>query len=335
MLAYGAEEFLAEAVAAVLASDGVEVELVLVDNGAAPEALARVPHDPRVTLLEPGRNLGFTGGVNLGAATVRSEVLALVNSDAIVEAQALRLLAEHLDDHGVGVAGATILLADSPDLINSAGNPLHVLGLSWAGDMDRPAASITGDRAVASASGACLAVRRSTWEDLGGFPEELFAYVEDMELSWRCWQRGLRVEVLADARALHHYEFSRSPLKMYLVERNRLLLLLTVHEARTLVLLGLPLLAFEIAILVVACVQGWGREKVRGWRWILTHQAWVRERRRLVQSTRTVPDARLVSMLTDTFDPAQTPLPPAAAPLESVLRAYWRLARRFLRDRRS
>lgn len=330
MLAFGAEDYLHDAVAAVLGSTGIEVELILVDNGAAPAAIARVPSDDRITLLTPGTNLGFTGGVNLGAARARFETLALVNSDAIVEADTLSQLAEHLRDPGVGIAGATILLADSPELINSAGNPLHVLGLSWAGNMDQPASSITGVREVASASGACLAIRRTLWQELGGLPEAFFAYVEDMELSWRCWQRGLRVEVLPTARALHYYEFSRSPLKMYLVERNRLLLLLTVHERRTLALLALPVLGFELAILVVATVQGWGREKVRGWRWILTHRRWLRDRRRVVQSSRTVPDADLTWLITDTFDPAQTPLPPAAAPLEYVLRGYWRLVRRFV-----
>ena len=330
MLAFGPEEYLHDAVAAVLASSGIEVELILVDNGAATDSLARVPVDDRITVLTPDRNLGFTGGVNLGAARARHATLALVNSDAIVEATTLEALTLHLDDPGVGIAGATILLADSPHLINSAGNPLHVLGLSWAGGMNRPSASITQVNEVASASGACLAIRRELWESLGGFPEEFFAYVEDMELSWRCWQRGLRVEVLPQARALHHYEFSRSPLKMYLVERNRLLLLATVHERRTLAWLSVPVFGFELAILLVAVAQGWGRQKISGWCWIVTHRRWIRERRRYVQASRSVPDADLMRLITDTFDPAQTPLPPAAGPLESVLRAYWRSARRSL-----
>ncbi len=332
MLAYGAEEYLHDAVAAVLASEGVPLEIVLVDNGCTTDAVRDLAPDDRLSILTPGANLGFTGGVNLGARGARGQFLALVNSDAIVEPSTLRLLVTHARDEAVGIAGATILLADAPDRINSAGNPLHLLGLSWAGGMDRPASDFTTVRDVASASGACLVLRTELWTALGGFPEEFFAYVEDMELSWRCWQRGLRVQVLPDARALHHYEFSRSPLKMYLVERNRWLFLLTCHERRTLWLLALPLAGFEAAISVVALVQGWGKQKLSGWRWILTHRRWIARRRRLVQESRTVQDAALLPLLTDTFDPAQTPLPPAARPLESVLRGYWRLARRSIRQ---
>lgn len=330
MLAYGAEEFLGDAVAAVLGSRSVELELVLVDNGCTTDAVERLPADPRMTVLVPGKNLGFTGGVNLGARSARGDFLALVNSDAIVEPETLAILVEHARDGSVGIAGATILLADDPSRVNSAGNPLHVLGLSWAGGMDRPVSDFTTTRDVAAASGACLVMRTALWEDLRGFPEEYFAYFEDLELSWRCWQRGLKVQVLPTARALHHYEFSRSPLKMHLVERNRWLFLLTCHERRTLRWLALPLAGFELALGAVALVQGWGPQKFAGWRWILTHRGWIAERRALVQSTRTRRDSDLFPLITDRFDPAQTPLPRAAAPLEAVLRAYWRLARRSM-----
>lgn len=337
MLAFGTEEYLGEAVAAVLGSQGVSLEIVVVDNGCTSDAVAKLPADHRIRVLTPGTNLGFTGGVNLGAPVARGRYLALVNSDAVVEPTTLSLLVDHLEhDDRVGVVGATILLADEPETVNSAGNPLHVLGLSWAGRMGTPAASVPPVHEVASASGACLVLRHDLWDELQGFPAEYFAYMEDMELSWRCWQRGLLVHVLGDARALHHYEFSRSPLKMYLVERNRWLLLLTCHERRTLAALALPLAAFELALLLVAVLQGWGRQKVSGWWWILRHVSWVRERRRFVQSTRSLPDRDLLRLLTDTFDPAQTPLPPAAKPLEGILRGYWSLTRRILtRESRS
>lgn len=330
MLAYGEEAYLREAVAAVLASTGVDLELVLVDNGCTTDAVERLPVDARLRVEVPGTNLGFTGGVNHAARIATGDVLVLVNSDAEVAPDAIALLVERVADPAVGLAGACIRLADDPGTVNSAGNPLHVLGLSWAGAMGRPAAEVSDVREVASVSGAGLAVRREVWEALDGFPTPYFAYLEDLELAWRCWQRGLRVELVPEAVVLHHYEFARTPLKMYLLERNRLLVLLTCHQARTLALLAVPLLAFEAAIAVVAAAQGWGGQKARGWRWVIRHRRWVRDRRRAVQAARTVPDRDLVHLLSDRFDPAQTPLPRAASPLEWVLRVYWSAARRLV-----
>ena len=330
MLAYGAEPYLHEAVGAVLASTGVDVHLVLVDNGCTTDAVATLPADPRLLVVTSERNLGFTGGVALGVRHTHAEVLALVNSDAVVAPDALQELRDALEVPGTGLVCAQVRLGDDPRTVNSVGNPLHVLGLSWAGHMGEPVAAHRERRPVASVSGACMAVRRDLWDRLGGFPEEFFAYLEDLELSWRCWQQGLRVEYVPTAVAVHHYEFSRSPLKMYLVERNRLLFLATCYEGRTLVLLAPALVAFDLALLLVAVLQGWGRQKVRGWVWVLTHLGWVRRRRALVQAARTVPDRDLADLLSDRFDPAQLPLPPGGGLAQAALRGYWTLVRRLL-----
>lgn len=330
MLAYGAETYLHAAVAAVLASVDVDVEVVLVDNGCTTDAVATLPADPRLRVLRPGRNLGFAGGMNHAAAHASAgRPLVLVNSDAIVAPDALAHLLDALAEPRVGIAGACVVLADRPDHVNSAGNPLHVLGLCWAGGLGEPVAAHRVGGPVTSASGACAAVDRTLWERLGGLPAEYFAYMEDLELSWRAWQHGWTVTYVPTAVAAHHYQFSRSPLKMYLVERNRLFFVLTAYGPRMLALLALPLLAFEIAITAVAVAQGWGSQKARGWWWLLTHAGTVARRRRLLQRTRTVPDKDLVHLLTDTFDTSQAPLPAAAAPLQSVLRAWWRLVRRW------
>ncbi|UCN15904.1 glycosyltransferase [Cellulomonas iranensis] len=331
MLAFGAEPYLHEAVAAVLASEGVDVRLTLVDNGCTTDAVATLPPDPRVRLVVPGSNLGFTGGMNAAAAGTSGRPLVLVNSDAVVAPDAVATLVAALaDDPRLGVAGGLVRLASDPDRVNSTGNPLHVLGLCWAGGLDEPVAAHATGREVASASGALVAVDRALWDELGGFPEEYFAYLEDLELSWRAWQHGRTVRYVPAASAVHHFEFGRSPLKMYLLERNRLLFVLTTYEARTLALLAVPLLAFDVAMLAVATAQGWGRQKLRGWGWVLRHPGVVARRRRTVQRSRTVPDRDLAHLMTDTFDSAQFPLPAAAAPLQGVLRLWWRLVRRVL-----
>lgn len=330
MLAYGPEPYLDDAVAAVLASSGVDLELVLVDNGSTGGAIERVraADDPRVRVVVPGRNLGFTGGVNLGVRGTTAPVVALVNSDAVVQPDALAELVRALDDPGVGLVSGLVRLAATPDRVNSVGNPVHVLGLSWAGHLGEPTRDHARPRDIASVTGATMAFRRTVWDALGGFPDEYFAYLEDLELSWRAWQRGLRVRYVPTAVSDHHYEFSRSPLKMYLVDRNRLLFVLTCYAGRTLALLALPLLAFDVALLAVAAAQGWARQWWRARVWVLGHLRWVRSRRREVQAARLVGDAALVPLWTDTFDTSQMPLPPGGRAVEGVLRGWWRVVRR-------
>jgi GT2 family glycosyltransferase len=333
MLAYGEEEWLTDAADAVLASEGVDIELVLVDNGTTTDAVDRaVEEHPEIVLVRPGRNLGFTGGVNLGVSRCGGDRVALVNSDAVVERDCLCHLARELDDEAAGIVGGLILLADGErrGRINSAGNPVHVLGLCWSGRLGSAPDGVPAVSEHASVSGACLMLRREVWDELGGFSEQYFAYMEDMELCWRAWQRGYAVRLVGTAQCHHHYEFSRSPLKMYLVERNRLLFVMTNYQARTLALLGIPLIGFDAAMLLVATAQGWGRQKLQGWGWILGHPGWIRARRSLVQRSRTVRDRELARLLTDTFDSEQMALPRAAEPLQRLLRGWWRAVRPVL-----
>jgi GT2 family glycosyltransferase len=328
VLAWGDEPVLEEAVHAVLASEGVDVDVVLVDNGCTSDAVPRLAALRGVTVLTPGENLGFAGGCNLGASRARGEVLAFVNGDAVVRPDALAHLAEALDD-SVGLATASLRIHGDEAVVNSAGNPVHYLGLSWAGGLGRPATAYAAPADVASASGAATACRADRFRALGGFCEPMFAYCEDTELSLRCWQRGWRVVYVPDAVVTHRYEFSRNPRKLYLLERNRLFLVLTLWSGRLLGLVALPLVAFELAVLAVAVRGGWARQKVAGWWWLLRHASVVRERRRVVQAARTRPDAAYAHLLTGDVEPG---VPELAAPavLRRVSRVYWSVVRRAL-----
>lgn len=330
MLAYGDEPVLDQAVEAVLASRGVTVRLVLVDNGCTRDDLDSITARPGVQLLRPEQNLGFAGGVDAGAELVDEEYLATVNSDAVVDPDALARLVAVAADPEVGIASGSIRLASDPTTMNSAGNPVHMLGLSWAGGLGDPASQHARPADVASASGAGIVMRRDLWGELGGFPAEFFAYLEDVELSWRVWQSGRRVRYVPDAVVVHHYEFSRNARKMYLLERNRALFVLTCYGRRTLLLLGPALLAFEVAMLGLAVLQGWAGQKLAGWRWVLGHQGWIRARRRAVQSARLVRDRDLAHLWETRFTAAAMPLPRWAQPLQSVVAAYCRTVRRAL-----
>ncbi len=330
MLAYGAEEWLEQAVAAVLGSSGIDIDVVVVDNGCTSDAVAHVKGLTGVRVSTPESNLGFAGGCVRGGAGATGEYLAFVNSDAIVAPGALAQLVVVAAEADVGFAMGSIRLADSPELINSAGNPLHFAGLSWAGGFGEPAACHAERRSVIAGSGCCFVIRRELWEDLGGFADEYFAYAEDTELSLRLWQRGRTVEYVPDAVVLHHYQFSRNERKLYLLERNRAILLLTTYQRRSLMVLAPMLLLTEILMLGAAIAGGWGAAKLRGWRWLWRHRGWIRARRALIQRERVIPDSVIFRRVTGRFDPANVPAPPGIGVFNAVMSGYWAVARKML-----
>ncbi|MEV4482792.1 glycosyltransferase family 2 protein [Micromonospora coxensis] len=333
MLAYGAEPYLVDAARAVLDSTDVEIELIVVDNGCTGDGIDIVKGFPGVRVIRPEENTGYSGGCRVGAAEATGEWLAFVNSDAVVAPDALAKVVAVAGEPGVGAAMASIRLADDPELINTSGNPLHFTGLSWAGGNGEPASAHAARTTVPSLSGCCFVINRALWRELDGFAAEYFAYHEDTELSLRLWQRNLRLEYVPDAVVLHHYEFSRNALKLYLVERNRLVTLLTAYETRTLVVLAPVLLLTEVAMLAASLAGGWSKQKFKGWGWLWTNRAWLRARRRQLQAERTVPDGIIAELMTAKVAPSNVDSPPGMGVFNAVAAGYWALARPLLRKR--
>ena len=330
VLAYGDQPYLTEVVDRLLASTGVDVEVVVVDNGCTNPSLEPFRDRPGVTLVEPGTNTGFTGGCHLGAEATKADMLAFINSDAVVEPGALAALAVVAARPEVGLASASLRLAATPELLNTSGNPVHVLGLSWAGNLGEPADRFAVEAPIASATGAAVAVRREVWDALDGFTREFFAYCEDADLSLRCWQQGWQVVYVPSAVVGHHYEFSRNTSKFYLLERNRLAMVLSVYQLRTLVLLAPALLGFEVAMLAVAAAGGWLPAKLRGYRWLLGERRWLVAHRARVQRARKRSDRELAHLLTARFDQSVLPLPRGGELLNRLMVGYWNVVRRLL-----
>jgi GT2 family glycosyltransferase len=327
VVAYGPEEWLERSVTALLASEGVDVSVLLVDNGGTEGEVDRLEKLDGVTVVRPGSNVGFASGCNLGVEAGSSPFVALVNPDAIVEPRAIAELVAVAGEPDVGIATASVRLADDPDLLNSGGNMVHYLGMSWSGSFNEPAADHDERRPAAAASGCALACRRERWEALGGFCDEFFAYYEDADLSLRSWQRGWQVIYVPTAVVVHRYEFSRNPLKFKLLEKNRLIMLLSCFSGRHLLLTAPLLFGLELGTLALGAKQGWLKEKLASYVWLLQHVRWLARRRRAVQAASTVRPRDLTHLYSAQLDPANLDLPAVLQPINKVLAAYWRVVR--------
>jgi GT2 family glycosyltransferase len=313
-----------------LREDAPEAEVIVVDNGAADGEVVEQERWERLRLVDSGENLGFAVGANLGAAQAGDDVLVFLNPDTVVGPGALRRLARTLEDPAIGIAMPRLRLLDRPELLNSGGTVVHVSGLAWAGRFGEQAESIRSLEDVAAASGAALAIRRDTFRALGGFTDKLFMYQEDVELSWRAHLAGLRVVVDPGADVFHEYEFGRHPAKIALLERNRLIFMLTSYSLRLLFLLGPLLIVVELAMLLLSARRRWFRGKIGGWWWCLRNMRWLARHRRETKRLRRVRDRDLARFLTPLLDPKMVPLPRGTAFLNRLLGPYWSLVRKAL-----
>jgi len=193
---------------------GAEIELVLVDN-ASPDDTADLldAWEDRATVVRNRTNLNFSGGCNAGARVATGDVLVFLNNDMEFVPGAIEAVADTAAQDGVGAAGARLLFPDGT--IQHAGviwvasaqgppMPQHLFHHE-AGDLPPATACLDLD----AVTGACLAIRRELFLELGGFDEAYVNGLEDIDLCLRVRSRGLRVLYRGDVCLVHHESQTR------------------------------------------------------------------------------------------------------------------------------
>ncbi len=205
MVTYGARTWVERAVRALIDHTPPVYELIVVDNGSTDGTREYLRDSIEgADVHESSQNLGFGMGNNLAAMHARGEFLCLLNSDAIVPADWLEPLLARFDDPRVG---AVVPLYVNPDgTLQEAGSVVEpdgrVVSLGVRGDPRDPAWRFS--RTITYGSAACLVMRRSVFQALGGFdPAYGTAYYEDVDLAFRLGEIGLRVALEPVVRVVH------------------------------------------------------------------------------------------------------------------------------------
>jgi N-acetylglucosaminyl-diphospho-decaprenol L-rhamnosyltransferase len=183
------------------------------NDGSAEAARSEAPW---ATVLEPGQNLGFGRAVNLVARQTETPWLAAANADVELEPGALDSMLAAGTDARVGAVAPRLVLPGGavqhsvhpfptlpftllfnlgvPRLSRRLSDRLCLEG-SW--DPERP-------REVPWAIGAFLLLRRSAFDEAGGFDDEQWLYAEDLDLGWRLRSAGWVTRYEPRARVRHH-----------------------------------------------------------------------------------------------------------------------------------
>lgn len=191
--------------------------VIVVDNASADGSADFCRTDPRVLLIEPGRNLGFGAACNLGAAQGSGDYVLFLNPDTRLLEPTLRTVTSFMErpsSAGVGVCGVRLVGEGGATARHCSRLPspaqFFVLSAGLSGLMPRlfrPLELIEFDHRhdaeVPHVMGAFYFIRRGLFEKLGGFDLRFFVYHEDLDLSLRVKQAGCSTYYLAEPRVFH------------------------------------------------------------------------------------------------------------------------------------
>lgn len=155
-------------------------EIIVVDDASTDDSVNVIEeHLPNIKLIKRRENGGFSSAVNTGVREAKSELIFLLNSDAVPEEDSLRFALTHFENSQVFSVGA-----------NTGGSWVWAKfkdGFFWHGQREQT----NKTHETLWSSGGSGIFRKSIWEELGGL-DELFNpfYEEDTDLGYRAWKRG-------------------------------------------------------------------------------------------------------------------------------------------------
>jgi N-acetylglucosaminyl-diphospho-decaprenol L-rhamnosyltransferase len=236
VVAYDAGEHLVACVdARVAPGPDAPAEVVVVDNASRDGSPDRVEgRHPVVRVVRAGANLGYARAANLGIAAASAPIVAVINCDAVLAPPGAGPLLARFDDPAVGAVGPRIVDVAGRHYPSARSMPrawvaaLHGLvhpfraDNRWTREYRQTDLDPLAPRAVDWVSGAAIWLRRDALDDVGGWDERYFMYVEDVDLCWRLRRAGHRVWYEPGTTVAHVGGAStrRHPYRM-LVEHHR------------------------------------------------------------------------------------------------------------------
>jgi GT2 family glycosyltransferase len=213
-----------------------DFEVIVVDNSG--QGLAcRNGLPPGVRVIENTNNAGYGIAINQGLHASTSPFLASLNDDAVPHPNWLDALVRALELRpDAGMCASQVRLFGE-ERLDSAGMLVARDGSSKQRGHGRMPDAFPVAEETLFPSGSAALYRRTMLDEIGGFDEHFFLYCEDTDLGLRARWAGWKCLYVPDAVVEHHYSHSAgraSPVKAYIVERNRLFVVAKNFPARML-----------------------------------------------------------------------------------------------------
>jgi len=201
-------------------------EIILVDSGSEERDThryyAQIEHDPSISIViyEPGDAFNFNIALNTGASHAQGEILLFLNNDTeVIHHDWLEEIVRWANRAEIGVVGAKLIYPDGTIqhagiVVGLEGHASHVFSGMREGSSG-PFGSVEWYRNYSAVTGACMALRRDVFDQIGGFSEEYSLVFSDVEICLRVMEAGYRNVYTPYAKLIHHEGKSRARFMPY------------------------------------------------------------------------------------------------------------------------
>lgn len=278
-------------------------QVIVVDNASSDNSAGCVSAFPFATCLQMTSNLGFAAANNIALAQSTTEFVALLNPDAFPESDWLENLLHAAQQYpNVAAFGSRQLCQHNPQILDGIGDSYHLSGLVWRDRHGLPQqlADLQPREIFSPCAAAALYRRQALW-DIGGFDEDYFCYVEDVDVGFRLRLAGHQAIYVPNA-VVHHVGSAttggqRSDFSVYHGHRN-LVWTFVKNMPSVLFWLLLPLHLLLTVVTVLWFVKnGQGKVILKAKQDAIKGLAQVWKKRQHIQAARIVPISEIWRIL--------------------------------------
>lgn len=266
---YNGEKYLKACIEAVREQDYKDYEIILIDNNSTDSDYAWVQEESDIRFYKLDQNYGFSGGVNEGIKKARGKYILLLNNDTVVCPGFITALVKAIEKHEYifGVSSKMIRYHEK-HLIDDAGDRYNLLGWATKRGDGKSVDYYTEETSVFSICAGAALYRKDKLIALGGFDEAFFAYMEDVDLSYRALIHGYENKYCPEAKVYHIGSATsgsrHNAFKVHLAARNNLYV---IYKNMPILqqLINLPFLSLGCLIKYMYFLKkGYGRAYAKG-----------------------------------------------------------------------
>ena len=182
------------------------VEVIIVDNSSSDGSVEYITeHYPDFTLIKNQENLGFAAAVNQGISASKTDYVFLLNNDTELEENCISNLVRCIEtDENIFAVSSKMIQFENRDVMDDAGDEYTILGWTKKVGNGRSPDLYNEKKEVFSACAGAAIYRRSIFNEIGYFDENFFAYLEDVDISYRARIHGYKSIYCPEAVVYHH-----------------------------------------------------------------------------------------------------------------------------------
>ncbi|MCG2431776.1 glycosyltransferase family 2 protein [Aequorivita xiaoshiensis] len=223
ILNYNVRYFLEQCILSVeKAIENIDAEIIVIDNDSKDDSCEMVKTQfPNITLIRNKENVGFSKANNQAVSVAKGEYVCILNPDTVVAEDTL-VNAIHYSENVENIGALGVYLMDGtgsflPESKRNLPTPkvslLKLLGFTKKYYTSHLSENSCGE--VEILVGAFMLVKRSIYNEVGGFDEDYFMYGEDIDLSYKFTKAGYKNHYLGNSTVLHYKGESTKKNKAY------------------------------------------------------------------------------------------------------------------------